>query len=66
MFLQEVKNMTAQLKDETHKLYSYTDKNGHYCEVWGSDEDVDPYDTVDHSNIIDDIASYFTGFVIES
>lgn len=58
--------MTAQLRNETHKLYSYTDRYGHYCEVWGSDEDSDSYDTEDHSTVIDDIASYFEGFAVEA
>ncbi len=33
--------MTAQIRNETRKLYSYTDKDRHYCEVWGSDIDIE-------------------------
>ena len=42
--------MTAQLRDVTHKLYSFTDKDSHYCEVWGSDEDFDTLDAEDYRN----------------
>lgn len=35
--------MTAQLRNETHKEYSYIDESGHYCEVWGSDDDYDEW-----------------------
>ena len=39
MYSQEVRPMTAQLRNETHKEYSYIDEHGNYCEVWGSDDD---------------------------
>ena len=31
--------MTTQLRDISHKEYSYIDEHGHYCEVWSSDDD---------------------------
>ena len=30
--------MTAQIRDLTYKLSSYTDENSNYCEVWRSDD----------------------------
>ena len=49
--------MTAQLRHENVCLERFYDEKGHYCEVWGCDDE-DVYDF--------DFADYFKGFEIKS
>ena len=50
--------MTAQLRHSTYRESSYIDDQGHYCEIWSSDDD---YDECQDSLL--DWADFFEGVI---